>query len=50
VEEEERTEISLPFVFNLLANVEKDDSKSKKKKNYANKNNTTAAEIEDTEE
>lgn len=51
MEEEGRTEISLPFVFSPPANVEKDDSKSKrKKKHYANKNNTKAVEIEDAGE
>lgn len=45
MEGEGGTEISFPFVFSSLANVEKDDGKSKRKKNYANKNNAKVVEI-----
>lgn len=45
MEGEGGTEISFPFVFSPLANVEKDDGKSKRKKNYADKNNAKVAEI-----
>lgn len=37
-------------MFNPLANVEKDDGKSKRKKNYSDKNNAKVAEIGHAEE
>lgn len=50
MEGEGGTEISFPFVFSSLANVEKDDGKSKRKKNYVDKNNAKVAEIGHAEE